>query len=318
MKERLEVFGYSMEQFKSRLDLCLWLNRKCVNKAIRAHSVQNRQVLEVLCQDGHVIMPSLDITAQILPRCVFRKVGRNMATTFTGLCSNHDSELFRDIEVNPIDVTNSKHLFLLAYRAVLKEAHDSIKAAVDIQLTYQKGVEKGIFPNEPCPPGMLAVEHMIAACLVDEVKQRFDEALLNANWGRIRHEVIELTRGRSLAVNSMFSTDIYSEATDAAAYVILNVFPYHDKTMVVFSFLEENGREAQEAFGYLCDMMGCYQQYELSKLILRKCGNFVLAPTLYDAFSEQQKETIRYYFERNTCGHFYDVQDRNLFLFHPV
>jgi hypothetical protein len=167
-----------------------------------------------------------------------------MATTFTGLCSNHDRELFRDIEVHSIDVTDSKHLFLLAYRAVLKEAHDSIKAAADIQLTYQKGIEKGVFPAEPCAPGMLAVEHMIAAFLVDEVKQRFDEALLNTNWNRIGHEVMELTSERSLAVNSMFSTGIYSEDTDAAAFVTLNVFPYNGKTIVIFSFLEENRREA--------------------------------------------------------------------------
>lgn len=308
-----------MKQLASSLELCLCPGDKCFSNAIRAHSVQNQCVLDVLCQNGHVVMPKLDLTFDKPPTVIFRKVGRNNATTFTGLCATHDHALFQPIESYPVDMKSAHHLFLLAYRAVLKETHAARKAAIDLQLSYQKAVEKDLFPlNEPSPPGMLAVELMMAAYLVEEVKGQMGEAFLSRNWQRVCHEVTELDVGPSVAVNSMFSTGIYSEKTDGAAFITLNVFPRSGKTTVIFSYLEEHRSQALEAYGNIWSASGYYKQYLLSKLILMKCENLVIAPNLHGAFSKKQKEIITHFYERNVCGHTYDVDDPRLYLFAPV
>jgi hypothetical protein len=153
MDRRREVFGYTINQLASRLDLYLWPGDKCPKKAIRAHSVQNNGVLDALSRSGHVVMPRLRTSFDQPPQFVFREVGRNKATTFTGLCGEHGYALFEPIEAHPIDLGKKNHLFLLAYRAVLKEAHAARKSAIDLQLSYQKGIEKGLFPkDEPSPP----------------------------------------------------------------------------------------------------------------------------------------------------------------------
>jgi hypothetical protein len=86
-------------------------------------------------------------------------VGRNNATTFTGLCGKHDHELFNSIETGPIEVADHRHLFLLAYRTVLFEAHSSRKAAVDTQLSFLKAVERNLYPKDDFSrPGMFAAE----------------------------------------------------------------------------------------------------------------------------------------------------------------
>lgn len=321
MTERLKLFDFGQKQLKSRLDMCLWPEQECLETAIRAHSVQNKEVLEQLCRKGHVVMPRVKLNAKKPPTFIFEEIGRNKATTFTGLCSEHDNILFKPIEACSINYQDPHHLFLLAYRAVLKEAHASRKTAIDIQVTFQEGVRKGLFPkDEPSPPGELAVDHMISAYLVEEIRKRFNAAYLDKDWTRVEHKLAVIESSPGVAVNSMFTTGIYSKATDAAAFVTLNIFPNRstDKTIVVFSFLKENQPEAFQAFESIWSARGDYQQYELSKLILRKCENLVIAPALYDAFSDSQKKAIQCYFERNTGDNLYDTEDPNLFLFRPV
>jgi hypothetical protein len=319
MNLRRELFGDGMKQLVSRLDLCLWPEENCNEKAIRAHSVQNSMVLDALCCDGHVVMPTLDVTFSKCPAYVFRKVGRNMATTFTGLCSKHDQELFRAIEINGIDVADPEHLFLLAYRAVLREAHTVRKSAIDTQSTYLLGAERGLYPrDESSAPEMLAVELMMSAYMVEQEKAELDRAYRAQDWGRIKHEVVRLRAPPTVAVNSMFTTERWSEQTNQPAYVMLNVFPSNGWTIGVFSSLREHNHHVREAFSAVLTSSGHYQQYEMSKLILRKCENLVLAPALYHQFGLRQRRAIVEFFERNSAGHSLEMDDPTLFLFAAI
>ena len=318
-KIRKELFSYGVKQLASTYDLCLWPGSNCKNKAIRAHSVQNNGILDLLCHNGHVIMPKLKLSFHQPPKFVFREVGRNKATTFTGLCADHDQELFRPIEINAIDLKNKTHLFLLAYRAVLKEAHASRKAGIDTQTNYLLGTERGLFPkDEPSAPGMLAVEQMMAAYLVEETKIEFEKAFFAKDWACIGHEILEIDVSPALAVNSMFSTDLWSEDYDGPAFVILNIFPSNGKTAVVFSYLKQNRSQIQKAYPTILNSNGHYMEYELSKLILRKCENFAISPRLYNQFGMKQREAIAQFYERNIAGHIYDIEDHRLFLFAPI
>jgi hypothetical protein len=40
------------------------------------------------------------------------------ASTFTGLCSPHDAEIFRPIDTENFNPRSQEHLFLIAYRSV--------------------------------------------------------------------------------------------------------------------------------------------------------------------------------------------------------
>lgn len=318
-KARKELFSRGVKQLASAYNLCLWPGENCKSQAIRAHSVQNNGVLDSLCHNGHVIMPKLKVSFSKPPEFRFCEVGRNKATTFTGLCSDHDRELFRPIEINAIDIKNTNHLFLLSYRAVLKEAHASRKSAFDIQSNYILGTEKGLFPkDEPSAPGMLAVDQMMAAYLIEETKIEYEKAFLTKDWSCVGHDVLEIDASPSIAVNAMFSTDLWSEVYDGPAFAILNIFPSNGKTAVVFSYLKQNRAQIHDAFITILNSNGRYREYELSKLILRKCENFVISPHLFNQFGKKQKDAIANYYERNIAGHSYDVEDHCLFLFAPI
>jgi hypothetical protein len=138
-KNQKELFGFMMTRLKKRWDLCLCPGDSCEEKAINAHSIQNRRTLDLLSVNGHIIMPKPKLTATALPTFIFKSLSQNKATSFTGLCKNHDTELFKPIDTNQLDINDPEHLFLVAYRSVLREAFVSMKSAIDTQLTYQKG-----------------------------------------------------------------------------------------------------------------------------------------------------------------------------------
>jgi hypothetical protein len=100
----------------------------CDEKPVRAHSIQNARVLDLIQTDGHVRMPQYKLVKGDLVMD-FAKVGRNDASTFTGLCAKHDTELFKAIDTEPLNVDNCEHRRQLAYRSVMREMHTELANA---------------------------------------------------------------------------------------------------------------------------------------------------------------------------------------------
>jgi hypothetical protein len=98
--------------------------------------VQNARILDSLEVDGHLIALEVNIDAQSGPQLTFERVGRNRATTFTGLCAEHDSALFAPIDTAPPDLESPQHRFLFAYRAALYESHATLAVAQQMQVAH--------------------------------------------------------------------------------------------------------------------------------------------------------------------------------------
>jgi len=318
-RDRQQLFGEGMAQLSKNWHICLWPLEDCSKKAIRAHSIQNNVVLERLCENGHVVMPKLSISLEKPPKVEFQFIGRNKATTFTGLCSEHDSAMFTEIELNEIDLDSPLHCFLLAYRALLKETHSCRKAARDTQLNYLAGVSNGVYPDGPHPAGEGAIELIIAAYNLDKPKIIFDESYASSKYQNICHEALYLDIEPSVAVNSMFSTDILSDTTDSLVYLTLNVFPTAvGRTAVLFSYVAEHADEAARYLDKMKALEGQPLLLELSRLILRKCENFAVSPKIYHSYSDSQEKKMLDFYIRNSNGQEYESNDPKICLFGAV
>jgi hypothetical protein len=307
---RKQTFGAAMETMKTPHAMCLAPGCCCEAEAIRAHSVQNATTLELLQRNGKVVAPKLNLSFANGSRMAFEEVGRNQATTFRGLCAEHDAEVFRPIEQSALDLSNPQHLFLLSYRAVLREAHATAKSARDTQAGYRAGVKNGLFPSEPCAPGMLAVEHISLAYMTHEHKSRYDVAYVAGAWQAVHHYQRDLMVPPGVAVNALLSTGRWSGETDSLAYATLNILPINGSTILLASSLAEHSRDFARSFkrflnsGYILE--------KLSYLILKRCENFVLSPVLYDTFSERQKVECLMHFERNIGDNDWEPRDLRL------
>src|SRR5882672_9885875 len=78
------ALGKFFELNKQGYSRCLHYNMDCKKDAIRAHSIQNNKVLDLLQRDNHVIVPKNKIIAG-KATAEFGPLGRHQASTFTGL-----------------------------------------------------------------------------------------------------------------------------------------------------------------------------------------------------------------------------------------
>jgi hypothetical protein len=102
MKPTPKQLKHFFEVQAGKLNRCLEPTLACDKKVIRAHSIQNARVLDLLVENGHVITPQQKM-GKNGPDISFEKVGRNNASTFSGLCAEHDASLFQILDKEPFD-----------------------------------------------------------------------------------------------------------------------------------------------------------------------------------------------------------------------
>jgi hypothetical protein len=243
--------------------------------------------MDLLAEDGHVIVPRLSV-GKAGPEIKFASVGRNQATTFTGFCGVHDAELFRALDTKPFDPSDKDQLFRLAYRSVSRELHATMEAAVRVQSAYQDRVKRGIDPPDaPSEAGLIATRHLMTAYETYEYRARFfDSALVASNFDTIQHRVLRLAdQPPAIAVSSLFSFWQLERCGDLVRCA-LNIFPTSEsETVAVFSYSVDDASVVQSEIARILVADGAYQKYEISKLIVDRVENMVIAPRHFSSWS---------------------------------
>jgi len=279
---------------------CLEPCWECAERPIKAHSIQNAQILDKLVRDGHVLTLSLDYHPTKPPIPEFRAIGRNRATTFDGLCAKHDAEIFKRIDTEPIKTNDREHLFLLAYRAATRELHTTMAAAYKVQASYKEAVKLGLAPSDqPSEIGMFAVERMAVAWDTYRYRSRLDEALISEQYDSLHHRVVEIECSRpTIAVSSLFSVPL-ANSPDSYFLVSLSVLPRDDnRTVAVFSWTAEDDAEAQVwiAAEVPENLGNSALRRRLSRIVLANCENMIFAHELVERLADDIKDRIRAFF----------------------
>lgn len=309
------IYAQSKKEYKQ----CLWLWPKshCNKDCIKAHSIQNGQILDQLASKNHVVMAVPKQNLNTGPEIEFKQVGRNQATTFTGLCQKHDSELFRPIDINEFDVSNPQQKFLIAYRSVLRELHTRIKAAIDSQTSYQEFVELG-----KCDPNNRDISERVTNKSVNAIdfyvyKYVYDNIYNSNSFTEIEHECIRIERNCPLAVSSLFDPieSIIGRKRLEPKFIVFNVFPQKQDTIILLSYLREHQEALKPHANKIITATGEDQLYLLSKTILRYCENFVISPEHFKGFSQQKVDAIKNFYLATVRQIDLDHNDQNLMLF---
>ncbi len=224
----------------------------------------------------------------------FKRVGKNKATTFSGLCSQHDSELFRPIDIATPDLDRSEHLFLLAYRAVIREFHVVLENAIRFQSSYHKRIELGLAPgNVPCEFGLFATSVLCNAFETYEYKRYFDRVCLAGDWDRPPIVPRFKDQPPSIAVSSMFSLDDLS--APETPRVALSVFP-RDSDVVAAVATPNDAPYVDLYLDRLVSSEPNFQKYQISKLVLQSCDNFAIDPRYWESLPEDSRQAICQFF----------------------
>jgi len=302
----------------SRFNKCLEPQMKCEQNAIRAHSIQNARVIDLIATKSHVIALAVKFS-DAGPQIEFESIRRNEVSTFTGLCNEHDTSLFKPLDTKPFDINDREQLFLLAYRSVTRELHVVMEGAAKIQSAYSSRVERGIDPaDDMSPAGIVATEHLLIAFLTYQYRaEYYDRPLLAANYDAIEHDVIVLdNQPPRIAVSSLFSLDEIHHADGEIVRVVLNVLPVdQSKTLAIFSYPKKDRQKAAPALDRVLSTQGQYQKYELSKLILERIENFLISPIHFESWGPTKTALIREMFVETALNRSSVKEHQDLMLF---
>lgn len=309
---------FIFEQQKKDYFRCFWPTYDCQRKAINAHSIQNKKTLDILSKNGHVVMLKKRINSETGPQIDFGLISKNKATTFTGLCDTHDNKLFFPID-NCVNINDKEHLFLIAYRSVFRGFYAKVRNAFDIQGVYSKGIESGKFDaNIRDIPFELATTALTESYAFFLYKAEFDSAYLKRTFDRIEHQIIILkNHNPSIAVSSVYSAPEIIESpgtTFDPSLVALNIFPFNNDIVVIFSFPQVHKKYVINHVLNYVNNEGQYQLYQISKLVLRHCENFVIAPKYFNKLPKDQVGAIKNYFIETLFSK-EEKQDHRLYLF---
>lgn len=278
----------------ARLSRCFAPGMSCQNPGIKAHSIQNSRVLDLLEVGGHVFVPSIKLDKANNSAMYWDRVGRNLATTFEGLCSTHDMAIFLPIDTRLFSSNDSEQLFLFAYRAVIQELHASMQAAQVMQTGYVARVQEGLDGgNEPNAAGMAAVVQMTNAHSTFLYKSRLDAALKEESWNFMEHRVVIFNdQAPAFAASVLFDLD-NRPLDDESPRVAMTVFPISlIQTVLLASYTPEDRVAVVEYLNPFLEADGFYQKYLLSRTLLMHAQNFVVSPVVFNAWSESKKQAI--------------------------
>jgi hypothetical protein len=276
----------------------------CGKPAIRAHSIQNGGTLGELCDDNHVYVLQAKPTLDYQPRTPeFVKTGRNQATTFTGLCNEHDTALFLPIESRPLDLSDPEHVFLMTYRSALRGAHAAIENA-----RWSSNAARRLFEEEHAGPYTEGIgQYLSAYPLILGVqtfmeKFRFDDLYLGSDYGDVLHKVVPLPEAEpAVAANAFFCV---GQRGKEYVFCALNVFPAEGRHVMVFSYRRRNRLFVNKAIEPLMMSYGAKRELEASKMLLDTCETITLKPSHRDTLGAEQSAVIGRYFFWSTLEEF--------------
>lgn len=133
-----ELLERTRREFERKYCLHPEAPHACSKNIISAHSVQKALLKKFISAKGHVVQ--IKVSAHVEPVGVLAKpedVGINNATTFSGFCGKHDTELFRPLECAGFSFTR-RQIALLGYRAICRELYlkEASIAAADSAWSY--------------------------------------------------------------------------------------------------------------------------------------------------------------------------------------
>ncbi len=296
--EQLAEFHKSIQQLRKGLKLCLAPGCAAKGKAIiKAHSLSQGKVLRRLAIDGKVWAlhgeggPNKeDGTYEVVSP--FKLIGIGEATTFTGLCGEHDNSIFEMIDNGDIDTGNQEYLFRLAYRAILRKTYEQkcgLHHFKDKRMPVRRTADGGLIDQ-------FTFQMQVVPKQIIEYKERIDKMLVAGDWAGMRHKIFQADKVTpNLAAADLIPLDDIDR--DSTAMAVLTILPAAQGVVVIFSSTADDYPELESYAGRHLNAPPTSKRFreELTRAVL-STENFVISPALWDKLSADRQQQIIQYF----------------------
>jgi len=287
---------------EANIEECLYLDKtNCTEKIIKAHSLQNNKILNKLSENDKVLMRSPKMSENNF-EIKMEPITRSSATTFTGFCSFHDNKVFEPIENSKYNPNSLEQNALFAFRALAKEWHAKLRAQKLCKQFLSKNPN-----NELMNCNLIGIE-----LALEDIQKHIDifkQILLEKKYNLLKTQYIYFEPESLFAVSCGVSIpyDFEGKKLDHISYnldlpskfLFVTIFPEENKTHVLLSYLKKDEDFYSFLKPQLLDVDQNTQKQRITNLVALNSENLVLAPSCWDKFDNNQKNTFLKIFNEN-------------------
>jgi hypothetical protein len=230
------------------------------------------------------------------------EVGRKAVSVFTGFCSKHDTETFKQIENKDYFLGNKEQEFLFVYRALCREMIAKEEARNIFRYLYK---EKKISIKDV--QGNTWVDaHEKGLSDLNFIKDVLDQKLINKKFDAVKTLSIIIEKNCKFSVSSIFHLEYdfnnrvvnnLNDFQEKVKPLFLTIFPQKDKTYILLSYLKDDHQTYQFLKDQLVDSSLENKTKRISLLITLYCENFACSPEKWDSLTEAERKNFRLLFE---------------------
>ena len=277
---------------------------ECVGAPIRAHTVPKSGSLKQIARNGHVYgyTPSLQKLTKYKGKVPPELLGINSASTFTGFCSKHDTQLFAPLETEDFRST-FQQCFLLGYRAFAREVYK--KKASAVLSPERRRADKGKSENAQFQIQLInsGYEIGLAGGLQDNARhlEEMQKCLISNEFDSVRAYVIQLAEPPPV----MCSGGIFPERTFDGNRLhdlsdptekcdLMTISSFWDGTFgyVVLSWLSGSDSACIPFVKSLETISGEDLSAALLRLFFEYLENIFMQPEWWERLTEEQQEYL--------------------------
>jgi len=205
------------------------MHSDCTGLIVRAHTVPKSGSLAKIAEKGHVytFIPKIEDLNKhngVLPP---KLVGVNHASTFTGFCSKHDSDLFSPVEKEHF-LSRQDQCFLLAYRAYAREIYT--KRAAVASAKHHTTLDRGQPLSRQMEIQATAWLYQLGldAALKDIAhhQPRFEAPLLSGDYSSVRAYVISFNEAPPVMCSGGFAPEQDFHGVELQDVADLSIVPH--------------------------------------------------------------------------------------------
>jgi hypothetical protein len=248
------------------------------------------------------LKPSLTDLIKTNGKAVPKLIGVRNATTFTGFCNFHDTEIFKPIESVPF-IGNDEQCFLLAFRAVARELYTKRAAIQSIPLWKESDRGKDILSQQAIQEFYSAYKQGTERGLatLEAHFNEYVEKYVANNFENIRFLVVFLNNVPEV----MFSGGFYpeynfrgellqdlSDLTKKSDLLTHSSFATDEGGAIVYSWLSSSEATCKDFIQSLLGLNTINLPNAILRLCFKHCENAAISPQWWSSMNIRQHEAI--------------------------
>jgi hypothetical protein len=277
-----------------KINICFHPN--CIEKSINSHILQKNGILSSIAEEGHVTEMHINKFKEN-PHS-FRKIGINKAFSFNCFCQDHDSELFKTIEIEEINFSSYRNLLLFTLRTVYNE---KFRKLVNVNM-YECLIENhSDFYHIDSLKGQLSQEKLG----VTDLQKTEDTIWKDLDTGSESYifKVREISK-KDMCLSAFYN---YETSIELQRYIFkhhkdkedvidifINLFPHKSKSIFMMAYKKENKFAVKAYVNEFFTENEKRLERKITNLMMFQCETWVVSNKFYSKKIEKNEEAFSF------------------------